>query len=71
MNVNTRDQSVDTICKAVDHDAQALVERLVEDAGFVVAIIDGNVLPVRRLGADNVFCNYEVRCGPDETRYRL
>jgi D-alanine-D-alanine ligase len=67
--VDRADQLSDAIARALKHDDQVLVERLIDGPEFTAAILNGQVLPLIRLQPAREFYDYAAKYESGDTQY--
>lgn len=67
--VERADQLAGAIGRALDHDREALVERLIEGGEYTAAIVDGRVLPLIRIATPRAFYDYQAKYQAADTEY--
>lgn len=67
--VNAPDQLAPAIERALEHDPNVLVEKLIEGREFTAAVLDGRVLPLIELKTGREFYDYAAKYESGDTEY--
>jgi D-alanine-D-alanine ligase len=67
--VSGRDALAGAIDRALAHDDQALVERLIDGPEYTASILAGDALPLIRIETPRDFYDYEAKYAAGDTRY--
>ncbi len=69
--VRSPDDLNDAVSQCFYFDAYGLLETAVEGEEWTLAVIDGQPLPLIRIGTNNTFFDYEAKYEDDATRYEF